>query len=454
MDSRETRSPSVDPVEPDERGSIEDYADGRVPESQTQRTWDISLVRMGLTVSASDLVFGYTIGLYFGFWQAVLISLVISLVIAVVSVGMGMIGFRERITFALTTRFAFGREGSRLPSLVMAVVIALFYGYILGITVAVFPGANNTGVQLVYCIVLGAIYLVISGFGFAKGLKWMGRVGVPLMVALVVVADVLTITHAGGFGAILDAQPQKAGGIALAALVGSGISKWMAGATISADITRFGRSASSVWTTTLAEFVLGNFGFNLLGLILGLGLRTSDLGAAFGIIGLTWLASIAFFVQSVTVETNELYAASLATANGAGLSRRTTNLIVALLGVAIGFYGVSQGIIASFLTFIGYLGYALPVIPGIILVDYYVVHRMNYSMALDRLPAVNVRAVAAFFVTVAINIVTGVMGDSFWHVLPLFGGIVYLLFSIPQTAAAWRSAPLAATRGTTPGGAR
>lgn len=454
MDSPETRSPSAVPVDAAERGSTEDYADGRVPESQTQRTWDISLVRMGLTVSASDLVFGYTIGLYFGFWQAVLISLVISLVIAVVSVGMGMIGFRERITFALTTRFAFGREGSRLPSLVMAVVIALFYGYILGITVAVFPGANNTGLQLVYCIVLGAIYLVISGFGFAKGLKWMGRIGVPLMVALVVVADILTITHAGGIGAILDAQPQKAGGIALAALVGSGISKWMAGATISADITRFGRSASSVWTTTFAEFVVGNFGFNLLGLILGLGLRTSDLGAAFGIIGLTWLASIAFFVQSVTVETNELYAASLATANGAGLSRRTTNLVVALLGVVIGFYGVSQGIIASFLTFIGYLGYALPVIPGIILVDYYVVHRMNYSMALDRLPAVNVRAVAAFFVTVALNIVTGLMGDSFWHVLPLFGGVVYLLFSLPQTAAAWRSAPAPAAQETRAGGVR
>jgi cytosine permease len=396
---------------------------------------------MGLTVSASDLVFGYTIGLYFGFWQAVLISLVISLVIAVVSVGMGMIGFRERITFALTTRFAFGREGSRLPSLVMAVVIALFYGYILGITVAVFPGSKITGLQLVYCVVLGVIYLVISGFGFAKGLTWMGRVGVPLMVVLVVVADVLTISHAGGFGAIVNAQPEKAGGIALAALVGSGISKWMAGATISADITRFGRSASSVWITTFAEFVLGNFGFNLLGLILGLGLRTSDLGAAFGLIGLTWLASIAFFIQSVTVETNELYAASLATANGAGLSRRTTNLIVAVLGVAIGFYGVSQGIIASFLTFIGYLGYALPIIPAIILADYYIVHRRNYSMALDQLPAVNVRAVAAFFITLALNIVTGLMGDAFWHVLPLFGGIVYLLLSIPQTMAAWRTAP-------------
>ncbi len=77
---------------------------------------------------------------------------------------------------------------------------------------------------------------------------------------------------------------------------------------------------------------------------------------------------------------------------------------------------------------------------------------MNYSTPLDRLPAVNVRAIAAFFVTVVLNIVTGLMGDTFWHVLPLFGGIVYLLLSIPQTRAAWRSSPRSGPRETTPVG--
>lgn len=421
--------------------ATEEHSASRLPESQTQRTWDISLVRMGLTVSASDLLFGYTIGLYFGFWNALLISLVISVIVAIVSVGMGMIGLRERITFALSSRFAFGRQGSRLPSLVMAVVIAAFYGYILAITVVVFPFSDNIALDVAYCVVLGAIYLVISGFGFAKGLRWMGRIGVPLMIVLVVVADVATLVHVGGFGAIVNAQPSQAGGLGIAAIAGSGISKWMGGATISADITRFGKRPASVWITTTAEFVVGNFGFNLLGLILGLGLGTSDLGAAFGTIGLTWLATIAFLVQSITVETNELYAASLATANAVGLSRRVTNIVVAVIGVVIAIIGLSAGIVNSFLMFTGWLGLALPVIPAIMLADYYIVRRMSYAGDIDLIPAVNWRAIAAFVVTVALNIwlTYGPVHDTFWHVLPLFGGIVYLIFSIPQIAASWRA---------------
>jgi len=59
----------------------DDFAASRVPPDRLQSAWDISLVRMGLTVSASDLVFGYTVGLYFSFWQAIGISLLISAIV-------------------------------------------------------------------------------------------------------------------------------------------------------------------------------------------------------------------------------------------------------------------------------------------------------------------------------------------------------------------------------------
>jgi len=123
--------------------TMDDYSLQRVPRTATQSTWDIALVRMGATVSISDLLFGYTIGLYFGFWTAVLIALSYSVIIACISMLMGYIGLRERTSFALSTRFSFGREGSRLPSLIMAIIIAGFYGYILGITVDVFPNHTN-----------------------------------------------------------------------------------------------------------------------------------------------------------------------------------------------------------------------------------------------------------------------------------------------------------------------
>ena len=85
---------------------------------------------------------------------------------------------------------------------------------------------------------------------------------------------------------------------------------------------------------------------------------------------------------------NELYAASLAASNGIGMRRTVTNIVVGVVGIAIGFYGISQGIIASFLTFIGYVGYALPAIPAIIIADYFLVQRMRYPSGLAGLPAV------------------------------------------------------------------
>ena len=207
---------------------------------------------------------------------------------------------------------------------------------------------------------------------------------------------------------------------------------------------RFGRSPRALFASTAAEFLVGNFGFNLLGLILGLGLRSSDLGTALGLVGLTWLATVAFLVQGITVETNELYAASLASSNALGLSRRTSNIAVGVIGVIIGYIGLSHGATTNFLTFINYVSYALPrhprYHPGRLL------HRlpgMRYRTALADLPAVNWRAVTAYIAAVALSLLTGLdLGDPVWRILPLFGFVIYLVMSIPQVAAAWRT-PLA-----------
>ncbi len=419
--------------------SVDDYSLARVPASARQSTWDIALVRMGLTVSASDLVFGYTIGLYFTFWNAILIALTYSIIVAVTSILMGLIGQREGTSFALSSRFAFGRNGSRLPSLILALVIAGFYGYVLGITVDVFPGLNPV-TELIYCVVLGLLFLTVAALGFDRGLKPVARFGVPLMIVLVLVANIVTVAHVGGLDAIVNATPVQLGQMALPTIIGLGVAKWLTGAVVTPDIMRFGKNAWSVVTTTIAEFVVGNFGFNLLGLMLGLGLGASDLGKAFSLIGLTALAVVAFLIQSFTVEMNELYAASLAASNAAGVKRLVTTTVVGLLGIAIAYYGVSQGIIASFLVFIGYVSYAIPPMAGVLLADYYVVKRMRYAEDVDSMVLVNWRAVAAFVVSIGISLYLGLaLQDQLWHSLPIISFVLYILLSVPQTLRAWRT---------------
>jgi cytosine permease len=111
-----------------------------------------------------------------------------------------------------------------------------------------------------------------------------------------------------------------------------------------------------------------------------------------------------------------------------------------LIGIVIAYWGVSQGIINSFLGFIGYVSYAVPPMAGIMIADYFVVQRMSYAAPLESVVPVNWRAIWAFVITVAISLYLGLaLQDQLWHSVPITGFVVYILFSIPQTMRAWRN---------------
>ncbi|MGH3586748.1 MAG: purine-cytosine permease family protein [Pseudonocardia sp.] len=429
-------APPREPTGPSLAEATEDYAAERVPETGRRSTWAITFVRMGFTVSATDLLYGIALGLYFPFWTGLFIALGASVLIAGFAILTGLIGQREGITTALAMKLTFGREGTRLPALVIALLSAGFVGYSTGITAAVLPAADDLG--LLYCVVLSIMYTALSIVGFDKGLTWVGRISVPLMIVMVLIATVAAVSHAGGWAGIVEAEPAQAGALTVMAMLGLGVNKWMTGATVSPDITRFAKGPKAVYTTTLAEFIVGNFGFNLLGIVIGLGVGVADLGTAFTIIGVGALATVAIFVQGFPHEVNNAYAASLAGRTALGLPRIHVNILIGVIAAALAYYGLSQGILSSFLSYLGYLGYAIPLVPGILIADYFIVRRGRYRLQLDEVGAVNWRAMIAFFGGLAINLFLGlVVGDSLWHVLPLTGMLLSLIVSPREVRAAW-----------------
>lgn len=417
--------------------ATEDWANERVSASDRQSTMSIVAARMGFTVSATDLLYGVALGLYFPFWTALLVALGSSLVISVVSILAGLMGQREGITTALCMRMTFGREGVRLPALAIALISAGFAGYSTGITANVLPGDSDLS-NFLYCVVLGTIYTLLCIVGFRRGLTWVGRISVPLMLAMVLIAAVVAIDHAGGWGAIVSASPAQAGGLSVAAMFALGVNKWMTGATVTPDVMRFGRTRGSVYSSTLAEFMVGNFGFNTLGIIVGLGVGIGDLGEAFEVIGIGALAVAAIFVQGFPHEVNNMYAASLSGRTAIGIPRLYINIVLGLVVISVGYYGVSQGILESFLGYLGWLGYVIPLIPGILIADYFLVRRRSFGTDIENVRAFNLRAVGAFAVGLGINLYLGLaLDDSLWRVLPVLGFVLYLLFSIPQLKKAW-----------------
>lgn len=416
--------------------AVEEYAASELPASERHSTLSITLVRMGYTVSATDLLFGMSLGLYFSFWTALYVALLSSIAICAVSILVGLIGQREGLTTALITRMTFGREGSRIPSLVIAAISVGFVGYSTAITADVLPGGQ--GYWLLYIIALSIVYTVLSSVGFAKGLTWVGRISVPLMIIAVLVAVIAAINHAGGWSQIINGHPAQPDKLSIVTMIALGTAKWMQGATVSPDITRFARNAGAVYTTTIAEFLVGNLGFNLLGIILGLAVGTGNMGEAFTTIGVGALATIAIFVQGFPHEVNNLYAGSLAGRNALDVPRLYVNLASGVLAAALAYYGLTQGLLQSFLRYLGYLAYAMPLIPGIMIADYFFIRRGRYSHQVAAAEAVNWRAVAAFVIGLAVNLYLGLFAkDALWHTLPVIGFVLYLLFSWRQMTAAW-----------------
>lgn len=433
--------PSESPRE-DAVSATEDYAAVELPQSEQRSTLTITLVRMGYTVSATDLLFGMSLGLYFPFWTALGVALASSLLICGVSVLTGLIGQREGLNTTLITRLAFGREGSRLPSLVIAVINVGFAGYSTAITASIlpnlFPGYSQEAVWLFYIIVLSALYTALSTLGFAKGLTWVGRVSVPVMLVVVLIAAIAAIEHAGGWSTILNTDPAQAGKMSIITMVALGTAKWMQGATTPPDITRFAKSANAVYITTIAEFIAGNFVFNLLGVVLGLAVGVSNLGEALGAVGVGSLAAMAIFVQGFPHEVNSLYTGSLAGRNALSIPRLYVNVISGILVAALAYHGLTQGILQSFLVYLGYLAYVMPLIPGIMIADYFLVHRGHYTRRVADAEVVNWRAVGAFAIGLIINLYLRlVVHDTFWYALPLIAFALYLMFSWRHVRAAW-----------------
>jgi cytosine permease len=428
--------------------ATEDYAASELPQSEQRSTLTITLVRMGYTVSATDLLFGMSLGLYFHFWTALAVALVSSILICVVSILTGLIGQREGLNTTLITKLAFGREGSRLPSLVIAVINVGFAGYSTAITASVlpniFPGHSQQAVWLFYIVVLSCLYTVLSTLGFAKGLTWVGRISVPLMVVVVLAAAIAAIEHAGGLNAILSANPAQAGKMSIIAMVALGTAKWMQGATTPPDITRFAKDTSAVYVTTIAEFIAGNFVFNLLGIVLGLAVGLGNMGEALTAVGVGALAAFAIFVQGFPHEVNSLYTGSLAGRNALSIPRLYVNVISGIFVAALAYHGLTQGVLHSFLVYLGYLAYVMPLIPGIMIADYFLVHRGRYVRRVANADVVNWRAVSAFVIGLGINLYLGlVVHDALWHALPLIGFVLYLLFSWRQVVATWSGRPSA-----------
>lgn len=317
----------------------------------------------------------------------------------VVGALVGYMGYQTACNSGLLYRLTYGNIGAYLPVLFLAALTIGWQGIVVGAFGLTWTGSFDSPYFVPVALFAGVLYTYTT----YKGVKGLERVAVPSTVVLALVglyAGWFNVDKAGGWDAFLNMSASAAAAQPLTdtQAINLVIGSWIVGGVVMAEYTRFARKA---WVAIAIPFIVlvatqlflqvigamggivsGNFDFSAY-------LRTA--GPIIAIIGLISM-SLALWT---TGDTN-LYLPSIQTASVFRLPKRVTIVICGTIGTILGL-----GIYQYFMDWINQIANLVPPLIGPIIVDYYVFHGRRYDTTLlDRLPAWNPLAVAAFFIGV------------------------------------------------------
>ena len=268
-----------------------------------------------------------------------------------------------------------------------------------------------------WALVFGLAVTAIVAYGFAS-MAWTAYIAVPAFLLLAGWSIVSELTK-HSLGDLTSAAPA---GPALSLLEGTTIvaGGFIVGAVITPDMSRFNRSPWDVVKQTVVGITLGEYVIGLIGVLLALALKTSDVVA---IVTSTsgFLGTLVVIAATLKINDWNLYAASLGVVNfadrvlGRRLNRGSVTLALGLAGSLL----AAAGILGSLTDFLVLLGVVFPPIAGIMVAEYFVVRtyraELDASRAVGRLPETAPLWVPA---TLAVWAVAGLVGKYVGWGLP------------------------------------
>ena len=368
-----------------------DYSLSRVPAEGKQPFWKILFIRIGAICCVSQLMLGATLGMGMSFVDAFLATLFGSVLLQVVSWGLGTAAAREGLSTSLLTRWlGLGKNGSAIFGGVVAISMIGWFGVqncVFGEGMAAivpFTDFLGSAEYPVWAVItgLGITLLVVVGI---NAIANFAVVLVPVFIIVVIWSAVIVLGNTGtDISSVFSMQhpgPALSMGAAITIVAGG----FIAGSICTPDYARFLRNGTEVFWMTLIGTFVGELGMNLTAVILAQAVGsesvTEIMMATSGIIGV-------IIVVASTVKLNDinLYSSSLglATMINALLNKKVSrNMLVWVLGI-VGTTLSVIGIINYFTNFLVLLGVAIPPIAGIMVVDYYVLKRNRKALEKTR----------------------------------------------------------------------
>lgn len=348
-----------------------------VPADQRKSYFSLTIVWTGFVFVIISMMAGGGLAAGLTFPQLLLATLIGNIFLCVIAVAVSVIASRTGLTFALLTRYSFGSAGSKVASIFVPIVNvgwytiqAATYGHFIA---QIFKfGAVGEGV----CMILSAVAMGIFSFYGIKAITILGYIAIPAIVFLSIATTIRAMGVIGGLDSLLAYRPSTP--MALSAGITTVIGAWvLSTATCLADIMRFAKSTKTAVAAALTGLLGGNILMIVCGAIAAIAMNDSDLTNVLLSFGLVVPSLILMTTNVFTTNVANLYSTSLNLSNSFKMDR--TKMLLILIAAAALLTLTKPYQIGFFFTFLNTLGNIVPPLAGIIIADYFVIHKGRYA---------------------------------------------------------------------------
>lgn len=377
----------------------QDYELQAVPENARKSFLSMFVIMMGFTFFSASMSVGGQLGVGLnvsGFVGALLVG---NLILGIYTGILGFMGCKTGLTLDLMARRSFGKKGSWLCSAIITFTQMGWFG--VGIAMFSIPVSELTGIPVVVLVVIAGCLMTGSAYFGIKSLEIVSWIAVPAVAILGCISVGMGISSVGGISNVFADNPAQP--ITFATAVTLVIGSFVSGGTTTPNYTRFARTKKIAVISTVIAFFIGNSLMFVFGAVGGAVTGNADIFYIMIAQGLAIPAVIVLGLNIWTTADNGLYSCGLGLSNITGLPKKPMVLVSGVIAMI-----ASVWLYYNFCSWLTFLGYAIPPVGGVVIVDYFM-HKKRYeSKDESGLRTINWVAIAAVLAGAAVGLLVPV----------------------------------------------
>lgn len=405
-------------------------------DSQRRDSGPLLTLAFGWGFLVTGLITGGILGSGQVFWPDVIVaSFAGNVANFLIGAVVGYIGYRTACNSGLLYQLVYGRIGSYIPVLIIALLLIGWQGIVVGAFGTAWSGTPsspgyNPVVFYSVAIFAGILFTWTTYFG-VKGLEYVSIPAVAILVLVGLYAGWLNVDKAGGWAEFLDMSNQAVAGsenqLTMLRAVNAVIGSWIVGAIVMAEYTRFARKAWVAIAIPFIVLIIAQWFLQVVGALGGVVSGTFDFTMYLREQGvfIMYVGIIGMSMALWTTGDANLYLPVIQTSSVFKRPQHVMTVICGVLGTIVGL-----NIYQYFFSWINLLASIVPPLIGPVIVHYYIVLKRKFDAGLlEQLPVWNPAAIIAYVVGAVAAILNSesIIVSAETIVPALFGLVVSML---------------------------